>query len=337
MQETSLELWGKLYETATRIKERKPWVEFWEMDLIGIQKEEGKKPVFFNIIGHEAKEYSIVAYEGYEGLNDFFLLLDKDKLNLTSEYVLFSQTCLAAYWGSREEMSEEQRQLIKNLGYKYYGKDQWLYFMAHSKGHFPGMLDDEEAARMTNYLSLLEKALEFWDNDPVSVDFEHGNIYLYFYDQTKKQWVGKEQTLPFNEYQISYLELTDEKLMDELKNARRGNYCLEAELSFSHMLDKEKPRSRSINRKMCLIADTESKRMLKADLMEQEAQAEEWLIQYIVDFILGQGAPKEIRVSNGIVAAILEQVCHLAGIAITRTEQLPVIRSFLSSLALTES
>ncbi len=88
---------------------------------------------------------------------------------------------------------------------------------------------------------------------------------------------------------------------------------------------------------MCLIADTESKRMLKADLMEQEAQAEEWLIQYIVDFILGQGAPKEIRVSNGIVAAILEQVCHLAGIAITRTEQLPVIRSFLSSLALTES
>ena len=64
MQETSLELWGKLYETATRIKERKPWVEFWEMDLIGIQEEEGKKPVFFNIIGHEAKEYSMVAYEG---------------------------------------------------------------------------------------------------------------------------------------------------------------------------------------------------------------------------------------------------------------------------------
>lgn len=149
--------------------------------------------------------------------------------------------------------------------------------------------------------------------------------------------MGKEQTLPFTDYQISYLELTDEKLMDELKNARRGNYCLEAELSFSHMLDKEKPRSRSINRKMCLIADAESRRMLKADLMEQEAQAEEWLIQYIVDFILGQGAPKEIRVSNGIVAAILEQVCQLAQITITRTEQLPVIRSFLSSLALTES
>lgn len=336
MQETSIELWGKLYETATRIKERKPWEDFWEMDLIGIQEDPGKKPIFFNILGQEAKEYGIVAYEGYEGLNDFFLLLDKDKLNVSSEYVLFSQTCLAAYWGSREEMSEEQRQLVKTLGYKYHGKDQWLYFMSHNQGYFPCMLNEEEVVRMSHCLTLLEQALECWAQDPVSVDFEHGNIYLYYYDKNQEKWVGREQTLPFTDYQISYLELTDKNLIEELKKARRGNYRLEAELSFSNMLDKEKPRGRAINRKMCLIADADSGRMLKADLMEQEAQAEEWLIQYMVDFILGQGAPSEIRVSNGIVAAILEQICSLAEIKITRAEHLPAIQGFLSALALTE-
>lgn len=334
MQGAAIEAWGKLYEVATRIKEKKPWEEFWEMDLIGIQEEEGKKPVFFNILGQKGKDYGIVAYEGYEGLNDFFLLLEKEKLNLSSEYVLFNQNCLAAYWGSRQEMSEEQRQLVKDLGYKYYGKDQWLYFMSHCKGYFPYMLNEEEVGRMTNYLSLLERALECWDQDPVSVDFEHGNIYVYYYDKKQEKWVGKEQTLPFTEYQVSYLEIADEPLVEALKQAPRGNYRLEAEISFSNMLDKEKTKGRALNRKMCLIADADNGRMLKADLMEQEAQAEEWLIQYMVDFILGQGAPEEIRVSNGIVAAILEQVCSLAKIKITRVEKLPAIGGFLASLPL---
>lgn len=336
MQGAALQAWGKLYETATRIKERKPWEEFWEMDLIGIQEEEGKKPIFFNILGKEEKGYGIVVYEGYEGLNDFFLLLEKEKLNVSSEYVLFSQNCLAAYWGSREEMLEEQRQMIKELGYKYYGKDQWLYFMSHCRGYFPYMLDEEEVNRMAGYLSLLEQALVCWEQDPVSVDFEHGNIYLYFYDKKQEQWVGKEQTLPFMDYQISYLEITDEKLMEELRQARRGGYRLEAELSFSNMLDKERTKGRVLNRKMCLIADADSRRMLKADLMEQEAQAEEWLIQYVIDFILGQGAPEEIQVSNGIVAAILEQVCSLAGITITQVEKLPAISGFLDTLPRTK-
>lgn len=328
---TGREAWKNLYETATRIGDRKPWEEFWEMDLIGIQ-EEGKKPVFFNLLGKEGNGCGIVVYEGYEGLNDFFLLLEKDRLNLTSDYVLFSQNCLAAFWGAREEVIEEQRQVIKELGYKYYGKDQWLYFMSHCKGYFPCMLNQEEIGRMANALARLEQALDCWDQDPVSVDFEHGNIYLYFYDKTQGKWVGKEKPLPFSEYQISYLEITDEKLMEELKQARRGDYRLEAELSFSNMLDKEKHTERVLNRKMCLIADADNGRMLKADLMEQEAQAEEWLIQYMIDFILGHGAPREILVSNGIVAAVLEQICALSGISITQVNELPGIAGFLDTL-----
>ena len=71
MEIAGIEARKNLYETATRIRERKPWEEFWEMDLIGIQ-EEGKKPVFFNLLGKEGNGCGIVVYEGYEGLNDFF-------------------------------------------------------------------------------------------------------------------------------------------------------------------------------------------------------------------------------------------------------------------------
>ena len=66
--------------------------------------------------------------------------------------------------------------------------------------------------------------------------------------------------------------------------------------------------------------------------MEREAQAEEWLIQYMIDFILGHGAPKEILVSNGIVAAVLEQICTLTGITITQVKELSGIAGFMDTL-----
>ena len=46
-KEATLKEWEKLYETATRIKERKPWEKFWNMDIIGITRDnEGRHGVF---------------------------------------------------------------------------------------------------------------------------------------------------------------------------------------------------------------------------------------------------------------------------------------------------
>ena len=37
-EEASIKEWGRLYEAAARIKERKPWEQFWDMDLIAIRQ-----------------------------------------------------------------------------------------------------------------------------------------------------------------------------------------------------------------------------------------------------------------------------------------------------------
>ena len=38
-QEATIEVWRELYQLATKIKELKPWEQFWDMDLIAIQDE----------------------------------------------------------------------------------------------------------------------------------------------------------------------------------------------------------------------------------------------------------------------------------------------------------
>lgn len=47
--EATIEEWGRLYETATRIRELKPWVLLWNMDLIGIRVGNDRKIPYFTV------------------------------------------------------------------------------------------------------------------------------------------------------------------------------------------------------------------------------------------------------------------------------------------------
>ena len=174
-EEATLEQWKLLYETATRIKELKPWEKFWDMDLIEISNGDEDDTVFYSILGRGGECYGIAVYEGFEGLNSFLMLTMQEKLNLSTEYAMFNQKNLTCYWGNREELTDKQRKIIKELGYKYRGKNQWLYFMSFEPGYFPYNMDKEEVLRMSEYMQNLELALKCYEEEKVQVDFEHGN------------------------------------------------------------------------------------------------------------------------------------------------------------------
>ena len=49
-QEATIEVWRELYQLATKIKELKPWEQFWDMDLIAIQDEHEEEPIFISVL-----------------------------------------------------------------------------------------------------------------------------------------------------------------------------------------------------------------------------------------------------------------------------------------------
>ena len=174
-KEASLAEWKALYEIATELKELRPWESFWDMDLIQLQGEEEEDVAFVSILGKGGDCYGITVYEGYDGLNDFMRLALADEMNLSVEFAMFSQNNLTCYWGNREELSEKQRKTIKELGYKYRGKNQWLYFMSYQAGYFPYNLDEDEVRRMTRYLGLLLEAVQCYRDMEEVVDFKGGD------------------------------------------------------------------------------------------------------------------------------------------------------------------
>lgn len=91
--------------------------------------------MFYSILGKGGDCYCISVYEGYDAFNSFLMLTMQERMNLSVECAMFNQHNFTCYWGNREELSAKQRKIIKTLGYKYRGKNNWLYFMSYEPGY----------------------------------------------------------------------------------------------------------------------------------------------------------------------------------------------------------
>ncbi len=331
-QEATIEEWRDLYRVGTKIKALKPWEKFGDTDLIGIQEKKEENTVFFSILGRDGDCCGVAAYEGYKGLNDFLMLTKQESMGLSMEYAMFSQNNLACYWGNEEELSFEQQELIRELGYHYEGKNQWMYFMSYCAGYYPYNFDQAEVQRMTRYLTQLEAALRYYDENELSVDFEQDNMYLFFYDQRNDGWSGRSRSLPFTTYNFRNLELTDTALLDKVKKAEENGRILEADIPYMGVSVNDSQYDRPGNPYMCLIGDVSAGQVLKADIVGPRVDPNILLAEYIVQYIVSYGVPEEIRVKNIIVEAILDHVCRLSDIRLQRVEELEVLDEFLDAM-----
>lgn len=330
--EASIEQWRTLYEAATNIKELKPWEKFWDMDLIGIRDGAEEDTVFFSILGRGGECYGITVYEGYEGLNSFLMLAMQQSMNLSPQYAMSQQKNLTCYWGNREELSTKQRNIIKELGYKYRGKNQWLYFLSFEPGYYPYNMDADEVQRMGRYLQDLEFALQHYDQMGTEVDFAEGNMFLLAFGKDRKTWNFGQAPLPFTAFQFGNLVLTDEELLEDLAKAPGCDAVLEAGVSVLGASVSDKKYDRPANPALSLLGDARSGMVLKFEMLEPEDDPIVMLAEILIGFILNAGAPKEVKVSNVIVEAGLEQICDVCGIRLRRVKRLRGLESFMEEM-----
>lgn len=331
-KEASLEQWKVLYEAATRIEELKPWDKFWDMDLIGVRNGTEDETTFYCVHGRDGACCGISVYEGFTGLNSFLMLALRQRLNVTAEYAMFYQRNMSCYWGKREDLTERQRKVIKELGYKYRGKNQWLYFQSRKPGYSPYILDEEETLRMAGHLQDLELALRCYEESGVPVSFEKGSMFLLTFEENKTKWHYGEAPLPFAIYQYRNLLIQDEELLTKLRKASDCGAVLEADISILGGTVTDREYDRPMNPALALLGDASSETILKFGMLKPEDNPTVKLAEMVVEFILQHGAPKEIRVSNVIIEAGLEQLCNICGIRLCRAERLPVLEAFAQSM-----
>ena len=328
-REAETEEWRALYEAGARVKELQPWETFWDMDLIALDGGWDEE-AYVSILGKGGGCYGVVVYEGLDGLNDFMMLTLSEKMNIPGEYAMFSQNNLTCYWGNREELSEKQRKIIKDMGYRFRGKNQWLYFMSFQKGYFPYNMDKDEVRRMTEYLELLADAAAYYRENGLKTDFEHGKMFYYSKEDGKV--LAEERELPFTGYHFPTLTLTDDELIQELRDTQKVDTVLEADLVYSGAAVADEEYDRPANPCLCLLAEAKTGMMLTADMKGPEEDAGVALAEAVVRFTLTYGAPKEIRVRNVVIEAVLDHLCREAGIRLRRVKHLQAVDDFLQEM-----
>lgn len=331
-EEAVLEQWKALYETTMRIKELKPWEKFWDIDLIGINKGDEEDTIFFSILGRGEGCYGIAVYEGLEGLNSFLLLASQNSLNLSSEYAIWNQKSLNCYWGNREELTDAQRRVIKELGYTYRGKNQWLYFLSFEPGYYPYNLDREEVLRMGEYMLDLEQALKCYDEEKVQVDFESGNMFYVVLKDDKEVDSYGERPLPFTSFRFDNLLITDEELLSKLAKVPKCDLVLETDISVLGAPVTDEKYVRPANPSLLLLGDANTGAILMFEFSEPEDDTIITLAEMLIGFIFRLGAPKEIRVTNIVVEAGLRQICDTCGIKLRRVKRLQGLEDFKSNM-----
>lgn len=119
--------------------------------------------------------------------------------------------------------------------------------------------------------------------------------------------------------------ITDEELLADLKKVSKCNAVLEADISILGVSVNDKKYKRPANPATCMIADAKSGMMLNCELQQPEDDAIVSLAEALVGLIFQYGAPKEVRVSNILIEAGLNQICQTSGIKLRRVRNLPVI------------
>lgn len=87
-----------------------------------------------------------------------------------------------------------------------------------------------------------------------------------------------------------------------------------------------------IRKILILIAEARTELLMKAQPLEPDQDQIEELSNSLIEFIGQFGAPKEIRVSNIIVEAALEEIYSLTRTKIRRVRKLQAIDDFVDSM-----
>ena len=172
----SLEQWQRLYEMAAEIKKMTPWEWIDETNLIGIQDPLSGDVNYLSVMGSLGEHLALSIYLGIDGLIglDQFTA-NPDDLN----HEIFLETPqIQISFEDRGFLENEDRQLIKELGLKFRGKQSWPLFRSYRPGSVPWFLNAEEAQTMQTALDQFIEVAQRYQKDQSYLDKEDDRLYL---------------------------------------------------------------------------------------------------------------------------------------------------------------
>lgn len=175
MSDPTREEWRELYGAAVRVKELRPWGWMEESDVFVVENPESGEPGLVSVMGMLGEFYAVSVYVGSEGIHGFLDIQEMGPFADADSLIRIPQ--IHASFESRDDLDRRDYAVIKDLGLKFRGRNEWPMFRSYEPFLLPWFIEADEARFLKAALDqLLEVAPRFRENLSLLDPSESGEI-----------------------------------------------------------------------------------------------------------------------------------------------------------------
>jgi uncharacterized protein DUF6930 len=332
----TLEEWGRLYAAAGRVKEMSPWNWMMEGDVFGVRNPERDELGFVSVMGAGGEHFAVSLYQGAEALYDFLALSEVGGDAMVDSVVagrVLEIPQLQASFEDRGHLQKEDRDVIKKLGLKFRGANNWPMFRNYAPGMFPWFLTSSEARFLTIALEqLLDVAPRVRDDEDVLCGEEDDQFLVRVprVEKARLVWEDKIMRVPEPELKDATPAPLDPQLLESLRRLPEVTNVIEIELTMLPMPVREM-KDRPFFPYLLMLAEASSGAILGSDMLQPlpslgAMRAE--LPTKVAEYLLQLGVrPLKIAVRTETTARSLAPLADEVGIRIKLSPRLPALDS----------
>lgn len=318
-QEASLEQWKSLYQAADAVIKLAPWEDFWNTDLIVIQENEEREPLFMSVSGRGIHSRGVTMYEGNDGLEDFDLT-ESTRGEALASFALREQRCLSFKLCDREDVPQEQRDIIKELGLTFRGRGKWPCFLSWRKAYAPWTPDAAEIELLDNALSRMEEAVNDVRNGLVKVRFERGEFLWRTWDREAGERRTVSAPIPSGRRKYPLARLRSVDQIEAVKARPRSISELCMDLFYMNAEVVEEGYDRPFFPRAFLVMEKRTRAVLNMQVLEPEDNEVSAILHFLLNYTMKSGRPRTIYARNPWIFAALTDTCEKCGIPLLSSD-----------------
>ena len=189
--------WERLYELAVKLKALEPWEWMDEQDIFGVQNPENGEIGFVSIMGMLGEHLSMCVYLGAEGLHGYWDMSDPITDLENNPFAMFEVPQLQVSFEDREMLEKQDRDIIKKLGLKFRGNQNYPLFRSIKPGFMPYFVESEESRfliyAMEQTLAMLPR---FYDEEYLLPNPDEELILVRVPEQQNGNLVWRDEIKP---------------------------------------------------------------------------------------------------------------------------------------------
>ncbi|MBU9673919.1 SEC-C domain-containing protein [Planococcus sp. CP5-4] len=314
--------WQRLIQEMAELRKLDPWNWLHDDQVFVLESPTSKEVLFVSVLGAAGEEFGLAVYIGEEGYESLLATMNG---TVPAEELIFSQRSLLASFSDRDELDEEDLEIVKASGMSFRGKKQWPLFRSMVPGYYPWSIDEEEVRLLIDVIAqtkiVLEKVRGGMDI-PVSRDYR--SFYKLRMDQDG-QWRDEkfivERPMDSIAGRVTKL-MVPETQVAKLKKKKTVNLAIEYGQFFIDRPVQAKPGERPYFPLITAAIEVKSGLVLHQHIDGQKEKAQ-MVQQGLLKFIEASGAlPKTLLVSEE-TARLIRPLTERLAIQVNVKKHLP--------------